>query len=47
MNPIIIKRNDYKKILKLIITDLEIIKAEQKILQIKRLQFEKEKEKFN
>ena len=47
MNPIIIKRNDYKKILKLIITDLEIIKAEQKRLQIERLQFEKEKEKFN
>ena len=47
MNPIFIKRNDYKKILKLIITDLEIIKAEQKRLQIEREQFEKEKEKFN
>ena len=47
MNPIFIKRNDYKKILKLIITDLEIIKSEQKRLQIEREQFEKEKEKFN
>ena len=47
MNPIFIHRNDYKKILKLIIKDLEIIKAEQKRLQIERKQFEKEKEKFN